>query len=1146
MSTDLPFSFVMLVLIVVVGLAPTLGAAAAELPRTIVWSTQLAGGAATPVPYPTAGGPDSVVCAGGKDVVRLGGKGQVIFTYDMGDYLGGMAACADIDGDGQTEIAAATVRGHVAALTGEGKAKWTYDTGHPFGDFANVVLAGKSGGGCDVLIGGKDGYLVCLDGKGKPRWTFRVARPGHISSPAAGDINGDGRIEYVCGIDAERVLAISDDGHLLWEFAGPEEFGREVAVIADADQNGKPEVYILKAGATSAVFCLDGASGKLHWMVPIPSKCYCSLSVADINGDGFGEVLAGTKYNDVIAYSHTGRTLWQRRLGGTGIYSGPAVGDIDGDGKLEIVTSVRQADIDGNSLFVLDAGGNVLGAYPQEGEGECAEVIADIDGDGLLEVMSRSRDKVWAYRFGNPRQAGKVLWPCARGNAALTGCQLRLPQGPPTRVEAAAARAAALLPRKIEGILGDTVLTGAWTVDTPAAGCLEVTLTDPGGDRLTQAFRTAADRQSVEIVLPFGRGGKYTITARLLDTAQGRVLAQESRQYDYQPLAAEGQMVAAALKKSAAAHASLPATALAAAELERRRAGLDAALATLKARLAAVPPGERTPQLLLTDAAALRAQAAREEQFADFARRVAASTPDLQFVAWQDADPWDYADPRDELPQAAPAAVAFAAWAYGSQKEDFCLNLVGLAPEPFEVRVEPADLVGPGGAKAPWEKHLQLLQVVWMPTTLHSTPVPDMLPEMNTGRTVQVAPGSFAQVWLVVDTKDLAPGAWAVNLHLQSLTMAAGAVDVNLNLEVLPVALPYPYPWKMCNWAWPTSFAEPLRGRIIDNLVSHGSNVIYAPTPSNTCDAQGNLTGTVDWSDLDALVARAKPGDPFLFFGSLPLSGPAGMPQDSPIWKQAHKAWMREFVAHLASIGVDRRHFAFYPVDEPGNSGHTGIEQLIAAAKVLREADPQAPIYADPAGGAYTIEWIKELDPWVDVWAPASGLSSRPEFHEVISTRNRQVWMYDAPGNVRMLDTLGFYRRQPWSALKNGARGSGFWVYYQSNLWDVGPTKEPDYGTVYIDRDTVVDSRRWRAAHDGVQDVTAVLLLDDAIAQAQEAGVESGLRAEVETTRDKVVAEVTAGEEDNQLSWELLQQGRKQIADALVGLRRAIAVKQVK
>jgi hypothetical protein len=692
--------------------------------------------------------------------------------------------------------------------------------------------------------------------------------------------------------------------------------------------------------------------------------------------------------------------------------------------------------------------------------------------------------------------------------------------------------------------LGNTRVAVTWRLPTPKYGYIEASLRDPRGRRSMQYFPTSPDARSVECVLPFNRGGRYTLEVRLIDVEKRQALAQEVRAISYTSLGTEqGLVTAAAERLRRAASSTLTAAPAISGECRRRAASLTAMAETVRARIAALPLQAEFPQDIVDAAGALRAEVARAERFATLAAEIAAKSPGMLFAAWNDADPWANADPRDELPATASDKTASPAWTYGNQREDFCVNLASVCSEPISVRVEPQDLVGPGGAKAPWDAHVSLYQVVWMPT-IFGPDVPDMLPKMNSGRTVQLSPGGFAQVWLRLDTKDLAPGHWTVNLHLQSLTMAAAAVEASLDVEVLPVALPYPYPWKMGNWSSPMGFPQPLRDRVIDNLIAHGSNVMYAPAPSRTGDAEGRLLGEPDWSALDELVARAKPGDPFLFFGTLPMSAPAGLSQDSPIWKQAYKQWMVEFVAHLASIGIDRRHYAFYPVDEPGNSGHTGIDQLIAAAKVLREADPEAPIYADPAGAAYPVAWMHELDPWIDVWQPATTVAARKDLMDIMRTRDRQVWMYEAPGNVRVLSPLGFYRRQPWLALRDGARGSGFWVYHYSNLWAVGPTKEPDYGTVWIDRDEVVDSRRWQAAHDGVQDATAVLLLDEAIAAAEKAGVDKALCDQARQVRETAIAEVTINvNPDADVRFDVLQRHRRLVADTIMELRRATSAK---
>jgi len=1134
-------------------LVSTAGSSAGEVRRTTVWQTPLGRIISSPIPFPSAEAPDSVVLTLAEgQVVRLDAHGREMFRYDIGTEVSAMPAVGDVDGDGAAEIVAGGVRGRIVCLAGDGTLKWAADVRAEFQDLACIVLAARPTGGCDVLVNSQDGWLICLDGQGRRRWRFKV-EPYRISSPAAADLNGDGVLEFIAGADYHRVVAVSAEGRLLWEFPYEVNFGRSLALVADADRDGRPEVYIAQSSPPeeSSLCCLDGPTGEPRWIARTDFHGYGSLAAADLNGDGRDEILAGDKSTTIYAFSHTGRRLWERSLGGHGIFFNPAVADVNGDGRLEIIVGARHSGTDGNSLYLLDTQGNVLGAYPHDGNANTSPAVADFDGDGRLEVIASSNDKVFAYRFGDPSKAGEVVWPCYRGNAALTGSRLPLRAG-----EAPAespARGGLLLPKAFDALLGDTPVTATWSIPTPEQGRVEVSVADPRGVRVSHAFRTSPDARSADVVVPCGHGGRYEIEARLLDTAQRAVLLEDVRQITFEPLAAERRLAEVALDDSSSASgAAVSAAPQIAGELERRRSSLSSRLTTVQAQVDAAPADAEFPQGVLDAAAQLRAAIRRDAAFADLARKIAAASPDALLAVWQDPDPWDNTDPRDQLPDAPAAACAFSAWAYGNQREDIALNLMPLGPDPTTVRVEPSALVGPDGAEAPWQEHLELRRVVWLHTRFGCV-VADMLPALDGGRTLDLAPGHFAQLWLVVNTKGLAPGAWTARLRLQSLTPSAAAAEVTLNLEVLPVALPYPYPWKKCNWVHPMGYPESVRDQVIESLISHGSNVLYNTAPTRRCDAEGGLIGDVDWAEHDELILKTKAADPVFFYTGIRLEAPDGVPEDSPVWKRAYKAWMQEFVDHLASLGVDYRDFVFYPVDEPGLAGHTSVDALIAAARRFREADPQAPVYANPSGGV-TLDTIREMDPWVDVWCPEVGMLERlgDSLLDIIATRDRQVWCYQAPGDVRALEPLGFYRMQPWVALRYGLQGSGYWTYHYapSNLWGVGPD-EPDYGAVFVDAGEVTPSRRWRASHDGVQDVTAVILLDEAIAQAEQAGVYPDLCEKARAVRARAVAEITHGQDevsmisrfflDYAVEFDLLQRHRRAVADATLALHRALA-----
>jgi len=113
------------------------------------------------------------------------------------------------------------------------------------------------------------------------------------------------------------------------------------------------------------------------------------------------------------------------KTGETGWYAAPAVVDLDGDGKMEIVAALY-------STFVFAADGTPRGAKGTATKGRvyAPHVIADLDGDGTMEVVVGGNEgSVVAYEFKGGALAVKNGWsgastcsggqcPEARGMAA--------------------------------------------------------------------------------------------------------------------------------------------------------------------------------------------------------------------------------------------------------------------------------------------------------------------------------------------------------------------------------------------------------------------------------------------------------------------------------------------------------------------------------------------------------------------------------------------------------------------------------------------------------------------------------------------------------------------------------------------------------
>ena len=89
----------------------------------------------------------------------------------------------------------------------------------------------------------------------------------------------------------------------------------------------------------------------------------------------------------------------------------------------------------------------------------------------------------------------------------------------------------------------------------------------------------------------------------------------------------------------------------------------------------------------------------------------------------------------------------------------------------------------------------------------------------------------------------------------------------------------------------------------------------------------------------------------------------------------------------------------------------------------------------------------------------------------------KHYWHYEAPGDQRELDPLGFYRVKPWVAFQQGMTGGGYWVYSSSDYWTDNSTGGTEYGTVYPTAKGPVTTKRWEASRAGIQDFELLWLV---------------------------------------------------------------------
>lgn len=199
-------------------------------------------------------------------------------------------------------------------------------------------------------------------------------RDGFWSSPALGDLTGDGKLEIVAlGLD-RQIYAWRHDGTAVpgWPVSRSNgdpilRGGWSSPALADIDGDGLVEVIV---GTDSPPWNGDDGSGPFPPAYDNPD--YTKATVWALNGDS--SLVPGWP---VITTQQ--------------VQSSPAVGDIDGDGDLEIVVGTGQgiAGTGGYKVYAWHHDGTAVAGWPVTTDGvmRASPALADLNGDGVLDVI---------------------------------------------------------------------------------------------------------------------------------------------------------------------------------------------------------------------------------------------------------------------------------------------------------------------------------------------------------------------------------------------------------------------------------------------------------------------------------------------------------------------------------------------------------------------------------------------------------------------------------------------------------------------------------------------------------------------------------------------------------------------------------------
>ncbi|MBW6459907.1 MAG: T9SS type A sorting domain-containing protein [Bacteroidales bacterium] len=330
-----------------------------------------------------------IIYAAGNKVYVFNSNGSLVSGWPRTlDYpTDGAPAFGDIDGDGYGEIVVTTHQpatfavGSIYAFEINGTDVQGFPVSTVGGALRTPVLADLDGDGAlEIIVTIRkhpEGFIHVYRGNGTmfPGWPQRMDYvPG--SAAAVGDITGNGVPEVVAqsyfGLHAFTAEGVLMPGFPYYPGTN-RVFSYSTPVLADINQNGLREIIC-------GDHALDSGNGAIH----------------------------------IVRTDGTAFPGWPK-FTGAWVYGPPSVGDINGDGLLDIAVGDQMiSTTPQNKVYAWTATtGNPLPGFPITGVWAVNSqiMLADLDGDGMIELMFDDNTSIGKYQGYNHDGTPMEGWP---------------------------------------------------------------------------------------------------------------------------------------------------------------------------------------------------------------------------------------------------------------------------------------------------------------------------------------------------------------------------------------------------------------------------------------------------------------------------------------------------------------------------------------------------------------------------------------------------------------------------------------------------------------------------------------------------------------------------------------------------------------
>ncbi len=332
---------------------------------------------------------------GNQGVYCIDHEGNYNWSYSINSPVRGSPTIVDIDFDGKPNIIVG-ISDRVRFLDYDGSYMRYTSTGYVMDSPTAVDFEGD--GVWEFLTPSYSFYdgIYCINSNGQIRWSYTdISTPGTpdrvYRSPTVCDLDGDEVLEVLFSSWDGKVYCLNETGDFQWSASLGEGQIWGSPIVADVD--GDTYIEIIAASTTGDVYCLTYDGGTL-WHTNVAHPVYTSPIIGDLDIDGQYEVYiaddgaSGVSTSALYSFNGIDGTLNWFYNGSGGFSHAPAIADIDGDGFEEIVM-VTSGGTDPALVSVVTSDGALKASleYTLDGWATSSPVIADIDNDNYMEII---------------------------------------------------------------------------------------------------------------------------------------------------------------------------------------------------------------------------------------------------------------------------------------------------------------------------------------------------------------------------------------------------------------------------------------------------------------------------------------------------------------------------------------------------------------------------------------------------------------------------------------------------------------------------------------------------------------------------------------------------------------------------------------